>query len=65
MAEFLANYGIWIVFGLLFLVMMWGHSRGHGMGCGMGGHQHGSEEKPDESKAGEQPQSGKLGSGCH
>ncbi len=36
MTEFLQSYGIWIIFGLLFLFMLRG--RGHGMGCGMGGH---------------------------
>lgn len=38
MVEFLQSYGIWIFFGLLFLLMMRSHGRG-GMGCGMGGHR--------------------------
>lgn len=38
MAEFLSNYGLWIVLGGIFVAM---HM--FGMGCGMGGHSHGSE----------------------
>jgi hypothetical protein len=39
MWEFLQTYGIWILFGILFLLMMRMHGHGmHGMGggCGMG-----------------------------
>lgn len=39
MWEFLQNYGIWILFGILFLLMMRMHGRGMhggGGGCGMG-----------------------------
>ena len=61
MAEFLQSYGIWIFLGLLFSVMLWGHSRGHGMGGGGGGHQH----DPDAARKEEQNESGKPGSGCH
>ncbi len=39
MAEFLQNYGIWIVLGLLFLFMLRGHAHGGGGCCG-GDHQH-------------------------
>ena len=48
MIEFLQSYGIWIFFGLLFLMMFRG--RGRGMGCCGGGHQHDAEtvEKDDQ-----------------
>lgn len=36
MVEFLQSYGIWILFGLLFLLMLRG--RGCGIRCGMGDH---------------------------
>ena len=70
MAEFLSNYGLWIVLGGIFVAM---HM--FGMGCCGGGHQHGSKRKegaggehaghdaPAPKKAGAAPtrQSG----GCH
>ncbi len=59
MAEFLQTYGIWIFFGLLFSLMLWGHSRGHGMGC-CGGHQHESETAKEEGQQGS-----RKSSGCH
>lgn len=41
MAEFLSNYGLWIVLGGIIVAM---HM--FGMGCGgHGGHQHGSKRK--------------------
>ncbi len=43
MAEFLSNYGLWIVLGGIFVAM---HM--FGMGCGgHGGHQHGSKQKDE------------------
>jgi len=60
MAEFLQTYGIWILFGLLLSLMLWGHARGHGMGC-CGGHQH----EPEAVKKEEQQETGKHSSGCH
>ena len=63
MAEFLQSYGIWIIFGLLFLFMFRGH--GHGMGCGMG-HQHNGESQPKDGLPEEpEPKSTNRGSGCH
>ncbi len=61
MAEFLQTYGVWIFLGLLFSLMVWGHSRGHGMGCCGGGHQHDHEM----SKEVEQQGNDKHRSGCH
>lgn len=65
MPEFLQSYGIWIIFGLLFLFMLRG--RGHEMGCGMGGHQHNPEQNPEAGAEKEegQPKSGRHSSGCH
>jgi hypothetical protein len=72
MAEFLSNYGLWIVLGGIFVAM---HM--FGMGCGgHGGHQHGSKRKdeaadehaghgaPPQTKAGVTPTSAGRG-GCH
>ncbi|MBI2456848.1 MAG: DUF2933 domain-containing protein [Chloroflexi bacterium] len=43
MAEFLSNYGLWILLGGIFVAM---HM--FGMGCGgHGGHQHGSKRKDE------------------
>jgi hypothetical protein len=48
MLEFLQSYGLWIFVGLLFSLMLWGHTRGHGIGC-CGGHQYEHEAvKKDE-----------------
>ncbi len=50
MAEFLSNYGLWILLGGIFVAM---HM--FGMGCGgHGGHQHGSQrkEEPEDEHAG-------------
>ena len=60
MTEFLQSYGIWIFYGLLISLMLWGHIRGHGMGC-CGGHQH----EPETVKGEEHQESGKRSSGCH
>jgi hypothetical protein len=57
MAEFLQTYGIWIFFGFLFSLMLWGHAHGHGMGCGGGGHEHEAVKKDD--------QTGHQSRGCH
>ncbi len=47
MAEFLSNYGLWILWGGIFVAMQM-----FGMGCcgGHGGHQHGSKPKDDASE---------------
>ncbi len=71
MAEFLSNYGLWIVLGGIFVAM---HM--FGMGCGgHGGHQHGSSRRPDAgddhaghgtpapTKAGATPR--RSAGGCH
>lgn len=58
MTEFLQSYGIWIFFGLLFLLMF--RRRGQSMGC-CGGHQH----DPETVKEEERPGTGKHTSGCH
>ena len=68
--KFLQTYGIWIVFGGLFLLMMRVH--GAGGGCGMGHEQRtgqttskssgvdGDAVRPVETKPG-----GQRSSGCH
>ena len=55
MAELLQTYGIWIFFGLLFSLMLWGH----GMGCCGGGHQHEHETVKKDDQTGHQSR------GCH
>jgi hypothetical protein len=56
MWEFLQNYGIWIVFGVLFLLMMrmhrgGMHGNGMGGGCGMGmSHDHNQHNDPSHSQ---------------
>lgn len=74
MAEFLSNYGLWILLGGVFIAM---HM--FGMGCcgGHGGHQHGSKQKddaaddhaghgaPSPTKAGAAPTSTRPTGGCH
>ena len=63
MADFFQSYGIWILFGGLFALMLWSHTRkgraGHGGGCCGGGEQH------DHAANIEQRKDEKLGSGCH
>jgi len=61
MVEFLKSYGIWIVMGVLFLIMLRGHAHGGGGCCG-GGHQHDHEEP---GKKDGQSESGKSNSSCH
>jgi hypothetical protein len=34
MLEFLQSYGVWIYFGLLFSLILWGYASRHGVGCG-------------------------------
>ena len=58
MAEFLQIYGIWILFGLFFSLMLWGRARGHGMGC-CGGHQHEHETVRKDDQTSNQNR------GCH
>lgn len=71
MAEFLSNYGLWIVLAGVFFAMHW-----FGMGCcGRGGHQHGSkstEGAPDEqtpksgvSAATSERSATRANGGCH
>ena len=38
MLEFLQTYGVWILLGLFFILMMRSHGSRGGMGCGMGSH---------------------------
>jgi len=67
MIEFLQAYGVWILFGLFFLVMMRMHGSPGGTGCGMGGHDHGSHDEPAAEKRedqGEEEPPHKSGS-CH
>ncbi len=72
MAEFLSNYGLWIVLGGIFVAM---HM--FGMGCGgHGSHEHGSKRKdeadaehaghgtPAQTKAGATTWTRRSG-GCH
>jgi len=61
MAEFLQNYGIWIVIGLFFTFMIWRSVRGHGAGCCGGEHEHAPEKAIEKEQQGE----GKHSSGCH
>jgi hypothetical protein len=63
MIEFLQTYGIWIVIGALFLLMVFGKG-GCGMGCGMGSYKHDQKTGPgEENKDGKHVE--KHGSGCH
>jgi hypothetical protein len=70
MAEFLSNYGLWILLAGIFFAM-----HAFGMGCCGGGHRHagghrtqpvGSTPTPDEAGAskGEEPARRRAG-GCH
>lgn len=61
MSEFLQSYGIWIFFGLLLSLMLWGHSRGHGMGCCGGGHRH----EPRKTDGQQQEGTDEHSSRCH
>jgi hypothetical protein len=61
MNEFLQTYGIWIVVGLFFLLMIFGR-RGHGMGGGCCG---GPEQEPKKPGEKEGHQEEKQSSGCH
>ena len=71
MEEFIRNYGLWILLGVVFIAM-----HGFGMGCG-GGHSHGSkpaegsEQADAPARAGEEKKpvttsrtTGRTG-GCH
>jgi len=72
MAEFLSNYGLWIVLGGIFVAM---HMFGKGCG-GHGSHEHGSKRKdeagdehaghgtPAQTKAGATTSTRRT-SGCH
>lgn len=63
MVDFLQEYGLWIVFGALFLFMLRG--RGHGIGCRMGDHRANQAEdmggSPDQARDGTDHRS----AGCH
>jgi hypothetical protein len=59
MDEFLQNYGIWIVIGLLFSLMLWRSVRGHGAGC-CGEHEHAPEKVIDKQKHGTDAIDGKV-----
>ena len=43
MIEFLQTYGVWLLLGALFILMMRSHGSRGGMGCGMGSHNHESQ----------------------
>ena len=63
MIEFLQNYGIWILLGLFFLLMLRGH--GHGMCCGMGSHhKHHGGDKQSKTSGGD-TDGGRPSAGCH
>jgi hypothetical protein len=53
MLEFIQSYGIWIFVGLLFSLMLWGHTRRHGMGL-CGGHQYEHEAVKKDEQPGHQ-----------
>lgn len=68
MAEFLQSYGLWILLGLIFLLMMWGRVRGRGMGggcCGTGGQQHDHQQDAGDKKKEGQQKPEEQRSGCH
>ena len=50
MAEFLQIYSIWIFFGLLFSLMLWGRARGHCVDC-CGDRQHAPETIQEKEAA--------------
>jgi len=63
MIEFLQSYGIWILLGLFFLLMLRGH--GHGMCCGMGNHQeHYGGDKQIKAN-GRDTEDGRPSARCH
>ncbi len=67
MWEFLQSYGIWILFGVLFLFMMRAHGHGgHGGGCGMGGHER-TKQPTDQHTVTkvEEKRDHDAGGGCH
>ncbi len=63
MVDFLQEYGLWILFGGLFLLMIRG--RGHGMGCGMSDHRANQAEDIEGSADGPRDGSGHNSGGCH
>lgn len=67
MWEFLQSYGIWILSGALFLVMMRFHGHGsHGGGCGMGRHEHtGPQDERDKYADEADARDRNPGSSCH
>lgn len=76
MIEFLQTYGVWLLLGALFILMMRAHGSHGGMGCGMGSHQdHGGQsttdatDTRDDSTAtrptGKQPGRDEVGTGAN
>lgn len=64
MSEFVQTYGVWILVGGFFLLMMRMHSGG---GCGMGGHDHETQKDKDTKEGTQETTSGttRRGGGCH
>ena len=60
MLEFLKGYGILILIGLFFGLIIWSRVRGRGADC-CGGHEH----VPEKAIEGEKTGQGKQGPGCH
>lgn len=74
MEQFLQNYGIWIVAGVFFLLMMRMHAGGAGCGMGHGDQKQApdSQRQPtgdaatdDEPSATTQPTTTRRSGGCH
>lgn len=73
MEQFLQSYGIWIVAGVFFLLMMRMHAGGAGCGMGHGDHQQApdSRRRPtdtavtDEPNATTAPTTTRRSGGCH
>ena len=61
MAEFIQSYGIVILIGLLFSLMLWRSIRGKSVGCCGGGHQH----VPEKVIGKEQQETNTHNSGGH
>jgi|GEM_PF-6604846 len=61
MVEFLGSYGLLILLGLLFSLMLWRSIRGKSAGCCGGGYQHVPEKFIENEQQGKR----KHSSGCH
>lgn len=73
MEQFLQNYGIWIVAGLFFLLMLRMHAGGAGCGMGHGDQQQAPDARrqatgdtaTDEPSATTAPTTTRRSGGCH